>query len=634
MAANSLHARWPELTQARRAIVMVDVVESTRLIDRAELDVIRRWLLFVRSVERQLPRLGGRKVKSTGDGMLLDFLHVPDAVAAGMAMHRGIERFNRRRAPDSHLALRIGLHVGDIFVQEDDIYGADVNLAARLCGLSRPGDIVVSAAAFDLVVPGLDAEVDEIRAQELGGLEGGDASPPASPMPGLDVQDLGDCYLKHLPGTTRAFRLRPARRMSVAPSGAPVAPAAAPAPATPRATQPTVAILPFDTAGAEPGGVTFGDVFADGTIVRLSRHATLNVISRMSSAALKGRPLGPREVGQLLGADYVVAGRCHASGSRIHLFAELIDAREQRLVVADSANCAEPDLFRWDSDAFRWVEDLIPRSIVTDQLAKAMSLPPANLDEYALELGAIALMHRSADAGFLRSYDMLQVLMERHPTHATPRAWLAKWHVLNHTRGRGARSSVGEVAKMALGLTRQALDFDPDNALCHAVEGFVHCHLLKDLAASTESFARSLDANPNESLACLFRGVLHAFQGEGAQAVLRTQQALALSPIDPIRYFYLSLAASATLSARDYPRTIELATESWRLNRVHSSTLRAMTIAQVETGQMQQARESMRLMLELEPDLTVRSYLKRLPVGHTDLGREWAEALKRAGLPG
>ena len=215
MASNALHVHWLELTQARRAIVMVDVVESTRLIERAELDVIRRWLLFVHFVDKRLARHGGRKVKSTGDGMLLEFLQVPDAVAAGMAMHRGIDVFNRNRPPDLHLRLRIGLHVGDIFVQEDDIYGADVNLAARLCGLSRPGEIVVSAAAYDLLVPGLDAEVDEIRPDELADLPAG--PPPAVPMRGLEVQDLGECFLKNLPWTTRAYRLQPTRRMNHGP---------------------------------------------------------------------------------------------------------------------------------------------------------------------------------------------------------------------------------------------------------------------------------------------------------------------------------------------------------------------------------------------------------------------------------
>ena len=626
MAPNALHVHWLELSQARRAIVMVDVVESTRLIERAELDVIRRWLLFVHSVDKRLARRGGRKVKSTGDGMLLEFLHVPDAVAAGMAMHRGIEVFNRQRPPELHLQLRIGLHVGDIFVQEDDIYGTDVNLAARLCGLSRPGDIVVSSAAFDLLVPGLDADVDEIRHDELAD------TPVPTAMPALEVQDMGECFLKNLPWTTRAYRLRPARRMSIEPREA-RQPSVLPAPSPPRAALPTLAVLPFETQHVDARAVTPGDVFADGAIVRLSRHGTLNVISRMSSTALKGRRLSPREVGALLGVDYLLAGRCLAVGQGIHLFAELIDAREERVVVADATHCSEADLFHWDSDPYRWVEQLVPRAVVSDQLAKAMSLAPANLDAYALELGAVALMHRSADAGFQRSHDMLQVLVERHPTHATPRAWLAKWHVLNHTRGRGANASGVDVARFALGLTHDALELDPGNALCHAVEGFVRCHMLKDLDAATDSFSRSLDTNPNESLACLFRGVLHAFRGEGTQAVNRTQQALALSPIDPIRYYYLSLAASATLSARDYPRTIELASESWRLNRVHSSTLRALAIAQVELGDMAQARDTMRRLLELEPDLSVGRYLKRLPVGHTDLGREWADALQRAGLP-
>jgi adenylate cyclase len=246
-------------------------------------------------------------------------------------------------------------------------------------------------------------------------------------------------------------------------------------------------------------------------------------------------------------------------------------------------------------------------------------------------MGAISLMHRSTRSEFDRVREMLEYLIDRHRRLPTPRAWLAKWHVLQVTRG--LSSGGKDETKRALEQTQRALDVDPGCSLALAIEGFVHCHMLKDLDGAAQRYESALAANPNDSLAWLFSGVLHSFKNEGVEALAASEKALSLSPLDPMLYFYQSLSASSALSAGDYKRVIELATASLRSNRSHTSTYRALAVAQALSGHVEEARKTVDALMLLEPGLTVTQFLQRSPAGNQPVGRLYAEALRTAGLP-
>jgi tetratricopeptide (TPR) repeat protein len=163
--------------------------------------------------------------------------------------------------------------------------------------------------------------------------------------------------------------------------------------------------------------------------------------------------------------------------------------------------------------------------------------------------------------------------------------------------------------------------------------GFVHTNLLKRLDVAEELYARALQINPNEALAWLLKGTLHAFKGEGALAVEHTERSLKLSPLDPHRYFFDSLAATAALSAGHYNRAIELATRSLRANRTHTSTFRALAISQWQLGLENEARATVHELLRLDPGLTVTQYRERNPSGGYETGKIWSNALLGAGVP-
>jgi tetratricopeptide (TPR) repeat protein len=246
-------------------------------------------------------------------------------------------------------------------------------------------------------------------------------------------------------------------------------------------------------------------------------------------------------------------------------------------------------------------------------------------------MGAIVSMHRLRSTDFSDARAMLEAILERGPYQPLAQAWLAKWHVLRVQQGWS--DNVMDDAHRALELTTRALDSDPEFSLALAVDGFVHMNLLKRFDIARERYNLAIHSNPSDSLALLLRGMMHAFCDEGDQAVRDTELALVLSPLDLHRFFYDSLAASANLTAGDYARALDLARRSLRANRMHTSTWRVLTVAQWQLGMHEEARESARQLLRLEPAFTVRGYLGHTPGAAFSIGKLIADVLLKAGVP-
>ena len=239
-------------------------------------------------------------------------------------------------------------------------------------------------------------------------------------------------------------------------------------------------------------------------------------------------------------------------------------------------------------------------------------------------------MHRLSRADFERAKAMLDHLAERMPRHPLPHASLAQWHVLKVQQGWATDRQLQ--ARLALDSTRRALDIRPDCAAAMTAEGFVDVNLLRDPDAGMQSYEQALQINPNDSMAWLLKGTLHAFRDEGAAAVADTGRALNLSPLDPLKYFYDSLAATAALAAQDYKLAHTLALRSLRANRTHTSTLRALIVAQAMLGDTVAARETVAQLHQLEPDFSVSSFLAKSASNMSELGQRCAQAFRLVGV--
>jgi adenylate cyclase len=575
-------------------IAVLDVVESVRLMEHDENDFIQRWQYFVRqSREQVLPQHGGRMHKSLGDGLMLEFSDAHGCVQAAFHMHQLIAQVCAGLAPHSQMHLRFGAHLAGFVRDEFDIYGADVNLTARICSLAGPAETVISAEVRDQLIADVDAE----------------------------LEDMGECYLKHVEQPVHVYRVTPLG----------TGPAVPRLPADSTDLRPTIAVIPFTARTGNPGDDVLGEVLAEEIIAGLSRAPTFNVISRLSTTALRGRDASLPKVQAHLNAGYVLSGAYRVSDGHIALVAELADARSGRAVWADSLKSTVNEVLRGDDRITAEIIASTGAAIAQTEMQRASSRPLPNLESSTLLVGAVSLMHRSTRTEFARVKDILEHLVERHRRLPVPRAWLAKWHVLQVTRGLSPGGK-DEVAR-ALDHTRRALDADAECSLALTVEGFVHCHMLRDLDAAAQRYRSALTVNPNDSLAWLFTGVLHSFRGEGEAALVASEKGLSLSPIDPMLYFYQSLTASAALAAGHYGRSIELATASLRANRSHTSTYRALAVAQALSGKVEDARSTAGALLQLEPGFTVTQFLQRSPSGNQPVGKVYAEALRMAGVP-
>jgi len=573
-----------------RAVLDVQVADPAA--ERSEEEAITRWRGLVdRVANGVLPAHGGRLLKSLGGDMLLDFPHAPVALKAAFDIQRICDALNASRPAEQRVMASMGMQVGELIADDHGVYGRDLNLAARLREIAGPGEIVVSAGARDQLTPMLDA----------------------------DIEDLGECYVKNLSQPIRAYRVGP-------PGPRPVIDAASAA-----ELKPTIAVIPFLARSSEKEHQVIGEVLADEVISALSRSADVNVISRLSTTTFRGRNATATEVGQHLNATYVLSGAYRVSRSQISVVAEVAEAASGHIIWSDDLAGDVKGIIAGKGDLIDRIVTEAGAAIMTRELHRAQSQALPTLQSYTLLMAAITLMHRLSPSSFNRAHEMLTMLCERAPRQAIPSAWLGKWHVLRVQQGWSDNTS--RDAQMALDCTRRALDVDPHCSLALSVDGFIHTNLLKKLDVGLQRYDLAIQVNPSDSLAWLLKGTLHAFRGEGKQAVKGTQRALRLSPLDPHHYFYDSLAASASLSAGDYKGAIDLARRSLRANRTHTSTLRVLAIAQWQLGRQKEARETVRDLLTLEPSLTVTRWLERSPSSDYDIGKLCARALKEAGVP-
>ncbi len=581
------------LAHAERAVLYADVVESVRLMDHDQDDFVERWLAIEADIrETILPRQGGRFVKGTGDGLLLEFESPQEAVAAAFAAHGLCRRANLNMPVERQIWLRIGVESGDIILGGTDVYGRMVNLAARLATLAGPLETVVSGNVRHGLVHSVDG----------------------------DIVDLGECYLRHLTHPVRAFRI-----------GA-VGPRPAMIPADPMSRlKPTVAILPMQQRLGPPTDAPIGDIIAEEVIHHLARSEELHVISRLSTAAMRARPLTAAEIAVHLGADYVLSGTFSTHDTRLVFDAELCEARTERVVWSDRVSEDLGALFAVDQPVTERIAAQVASIVLLREIELGRGRPLPTLQGYTLLLSAIGLMHRLGRQDFEDARARLEALIERANRQAIPHAWMANWHLLNVFFGWSDNSE--RDTKLAQDHSRRALDADPENSQALTIDGCVNTHLLKRLDVAEDRYNEALSANPNNPMALLYMGTLHSYTDRGAKAVDYCERACRLSPLDPHRFFFETHLAAAYLTAGDHESAIKHASLSLRGNRNHASALRILAVAQSELGRREEARANAEELLRLEPHLTVSGYLARMPSASFEIGRRVARVLEEVGVP-
>lgn len=580
------------VARAARTVLVVDVVEFVRLMEQDEADTVLRCETLFQAFEADLlPRFQGRLVKSLGDGMMIEFDGVPTAVDCAQRMHRLAREHSTGQPPHRQIWLRAAATFGDVYQAGHDIQGRAVNLAARLNVLAGPGETVLSAEVRDRLVPVLDAE----------------------------PEDLGDCYLKHMPAAVRAYRLRPLAEAHATPQ----------LPSQAASLKAGVAVLPFVHRLTDPALAPLGDLLAGEVSAALSRTDHLQVISRLSCAAVAGRGLAVSDMGRALGAAYIVSGSFLVTQGRVRLQVELARAQDQVVLWTETLTGLMDDVLAGQDPIVPAVVAHVGDVIVQQELSRSTGVPLPNLQSHSLLMAGIGLIHRSSQQDYARAREILDHLAQRHPRLPQANAWLGKWHAMRLVQGLSPDPN-GE-AERALDCTQRALAADPRSSLALTMKGLVQGFMFKDLGAAEQCYLGALAANPNEALAWMYLGTLRAWQGRGEDAWTSASRGMVLSPLDPMRYYFDTMAAFAALAAQRPEQAASLAQRSLRANRLHTATHRTLVIAQWLLGDEAGARQTMAEMTRLEPGFSVARYRERFPGGQNDMSREYARILRAAG---
>ena len=577
-----------------RAVLVADVLDSASLRERdEERSLEQRRAFFTHATSEVIPTHAGRSLsKVLGDGFLAEFPDGIQAARCAFELHQSLARLNATTAAPP-LGMRVGIHVAEVIVETFNVLGDGVNVAARLAELANPGETIVSAAVRDRLTSGVDAS----------------------------VEDLGEQRLRNRERAVRAFRLWPPAHQ----------PALAPNAAVRAQGRPSVAVIPFQLRSDDPRFAFIGDSLADETIAALSRVADFFVVSRLSSMAFRRAPLGLRGIGEMLGVQYVLSGSIQTEHPRVLFAAELADVRDGRILWSERFQGDLMDVFAMQGDLARKVVQSVAPVVRTMELRRARITSFEELDAYGITLRGVELMHRLSREDFLLARQAFETAIERDPLSPAPHAWLAKWHVMSVAVGASENAAADSAAATAC--AERALECNADDALALAVSAHVAAWARHDLDVAETRLAEALAANPNEPLAWLWSAITHAWRGNGVEAVQCADRALSLSPLDPMIYYFNSLAGMANLIGENYERAIELSTRSLRENRLHTPTLRTLAAALVLSGRLDEARETMHRLRELEPGLTVGTLRARYPGRDSPQAGRFTAALLAAGLP-
>lgn len=578
----------------RRAILVADSVDAVAMMERDEEGTVQRWRAFFAHANAEaIPSCGGRSLsRLQSQELVADFPDGAHALDCAFELHRSLARFNAETTAPP-LELRIGVHVADVIVEAFNLLGDGVNVAAGLAELANPGETVVSAQARDQLASGVDAV----------------------------IEDLGEQRLRRRERNVRAFRAwPPAQEVRLAPSAVAMA-----------RGRPSLAVIPFQVRSDDPRFAFVGDALAEETIGALSRVADFFVVSRLSSMAFRRAPLSPRSIGGILGVRYILSGSVQTAGTRTLLVAELSDGHDGRILWNERFECDLVDAFALQAELARKVVGSVAPFLRSFELRRARVANFEQLDAYALNLRGIDLMYSLSPDDFNSARRMFETAIERDPGSPMPHAYLANWHLIRIATG-GSGDPVDD-SDAARSRAARALACDPKDALALAVDGLVSAWSRHDLDAAERRLSQAQVANPNEPLACLWNAMIHAWRGRGPEAVESADRALSLSPLDPMMYYFNSLASTANLVGERYDRAIELATRSLRENSLHTPTWRALAVGLVLSGRLQDAREAVNRLLALEPTLTVGAFRARYPGRDSPQAARFAAALLAAGLP-
>ncbi|WP_431284959.1 adenylate/guanylate cyclase domain-containing protein [Humitalea sp. 24SJ18S-53] len=578
----------------RVAVAFADVVGYSTLMAVDENGTYARWMeLLSALVEPQTRRHHGRIVDLAGDGVLAVFAAASDAVGWARAVQSGV-RAGRPGGVGTDpvpIALRIGIHVGEVFANGDRIFGDTVNVAARLQTHASPGGIVLSAA---------------VRAELDGALD-------------AELRDIGHLELKGFERSARLYSIEADRVQAAIPLHT-------------AGGLPSIAVLPLQDHDGDPESGYFADGIVADVVTSLAGLHELFVVSSASAAAFRGREPDPREAGRILGVRYLLQGSLRRTPQGLSISVQLCDVQTGGVLWGDRMQVPHGGLFAVQEDIVRKVVSGLAPNVRSAELRRAMRKRPESMTAYDRTLRGLHVIGSANRDVFESGRVFLAEAMAEEPGFALPIAWAARWHSVRV--GRGWSAEPGRDGAEAMALAGRAVDLDRGNSLALATLGHLKSILLHDCDAAMECFDEALASCPNDAVAWTLSSGTLSYLGRGPDAVRHAEQGLRLSPRDPMRYAQLMFLGIAHYAKGGFEDAVRFTRQSAAENPLHGATLMVLAAALTAAGRQADAREVAHRYLALNPRFSVADYAEtRQPFCDLALRAMFLGHLRQAGLP-
>jgi adenylate cyclase len=576
------------------AVLAADMVGYSRLMEVDETGTLARLKTHrIELIDPVIAKSHGRIIKTTGDGMLVEFRSVADAVLCAAEIQRRMARRNADVSPARWIQFRIGINLGDVIVEDNDIFGDGVNVAARLEMLAEPGGICVSGAVRDQVGQRLDDVVFE---------------------------DLGEQSVKNIARPIHVFRVRLDLDPKAAPEEAKDAAVAAPV-----SRKPSIAVLPLVNMSGDPEQEFFADGLTEDIITELSRFHDLLVISRNSTFVHKGKAVNVREVAREFGVDYVLEGSVRKARDRVRVTVQLIDAETDQHVWAERYDRELEDIFAIQDEITHAIVATLPGRVEAARHDRAKRKPTDSMAAYECVLAAKVRHHRSTREDNAEAQRLLDRALALDPNYAHAHAWKAC--VLGQTwvyDWCADRDAVFEQVAAELEIT---LGLDDNDSDVHRILAALNLNR-DDHDKAAYHQERALALNPNYDLVVVQQGELLTWLGRPEEGIDWIKKAMRLNPYHPERFW--SHLGRACYCAEKYADAIEAFSRMTRPDYTHHAFL-AATFAQM--GNAVAAAAHTAEVLKSAPQFSVAVYLATQHYKHA-IDRQRHEAgLLKAGLP-
>jgi len=573
------------------AILAADVVGYSRLMEVDEEGVLARIKKLRNDViDPKVAEYSGRIFKTTGDGILAEFPSAVDAVRHAIDVQRAMAGLNADILEDARIDFRIGISLGDVMVDGDDLFGNGVNVAARMEGLAEPGGVCISGNVQEHMGNSLDVSLDDLGEQTV-----------------KNIDRPVRCYRVHLQSHTRR------------PDNMPSLP-----------DKPSIAVLPFNNMSGDPDQEYFSDGITEDIITALSRIRQFFVIARNTTFTFKDRAVDVQSIAKELRVRYVLEGSVRKSGNRVRITAQLIDGNSGKHLWAERYDRQLEDIFDVQDEITQTVVGAIEPELNRAERERALQTQPEKLDAWDYLHRGRWHLYKFEKSAIMEAQGHFYRAIEIDPSFAQAHAGLAEAEFINFIHA--FSDTPNDDLKRGFEAAKKAVALDDKDSVGHATLGVLYL-LRREHALAIEALQRALAANPNSANAHHWLGLVYAFDGRPDEAIAEQELATRLSPNDPKLWAFMNVRSYAYLNSRRFEQAAEWARRALRQPNATQNPYIVHVIALSHLDHSDEARQASDTLLKNCPDLSIARIRDKTPFNRKEDIELWVEGLRKAGVP-